>query len=67
MSPKRPPAMTSLLGDLEARIRRLGRGTVVVTIGVLGGLPAWHRTQEERMTEDDWRRLMCEPPRGKTL
>lgn len=68
MSPqatKKPPALAMLFGDLEARIRRLGRGTVTVTVGVLEGLPAWYRAEECRLTEDDWRRLMEARPQGK--
>jgi hypothetical protein len=65
MKTKKPPALTMLFGDLEVRMRRLGRGTVTVTVAVLDGLPAWHRAQEERLTEDDWRRLMESRPQGK--
>jgi hypothetical protein len=59
---KRDPGLEEIIGDLRARARRRWRGRILVVLELIDGQVTRRRVEESAMTEEDYKRLMQEPP-----
>jgi len=56
-------AVDQVIGDVRAALKSLGpHGRLVLTVEAFDGALV-HRVERSRLTEEDWVRLMEEPPR----
>jgi len=59
---KRDPGLEETIGDIRARAGRRRHGRILAVLDMLDGRVAWHRVEDTAMTEEDYERLMREPP-----
>ena len=59
---KKDPGLEETIGDIRARAGRRRHGRILIVLELVDGHVARRRVEESAMTEEDYDRLMREPP-----
>jgi hypothetical protein len=60
--PHKDLALEQAIGDARSRAKKLPNGMVTLVLCKLEGVVAYHRVKVDRLTEEEWERLMQEMP-----
>ena len=59
---KRDPGLEETIGDIRARAGRRRHGRILIVLDLIEGRVVRRHVKESAMTEEDYERLMREPP-----